>query len=99
MRAIREKPEECAAEARVARLRAVLDGVAPGTRIVIRVIAGVLAGRFIDATSAHVRLALRAGEVRVPLDAIETIEIAPSGEVRWRGRCSSTNDDDEGDDK
>ena len=73
-----------------ARARELLGTVAEGTRLVVRTTDGVFAGRFLDATSAHVRLALRTGEARIALAGVEQIEVMHDPEGKWRGRYSRT---------
>jgi hypothetical protein len=77
-----------------ARALAVLGAVAEGTRVVVRTIDGVAAGRFLDATPAHVRLALRTGEARIALASVERIEVVRDG-AGMRGRFSSAKEDDD----
>jgi hypothetical protein len=78
-----------------ARVRELLGTVAEGTRVVVRTLDGVVAGRLVGVTEAHVRVALRTGEARIALDGIERIEVMHDPvEGKWRGRFSSAKHDE-----
>jgi hypothetical protein len=81
-----------------ARASAVLDGVTPGRRLLVRLGDSVVTARYRSCVGARLHLVRRDGvEFSVVLADVEAVEVVPSN-IGMRGRCSAAKrDDDEGD--